>query len=142
METDTSKITMENKEFIPANKLNVYLLARNLSSIAWEVYEHLDWQDKKNMGDQFISSIDSIGANIIEGYGRYHYLDKIRFYYISRASFNESIYHWLDLLYERGKIDQDRFTKMNMIAKDLEIKLNNFIGTTYNQYKKSKDEKR
>ena len=94
------------------------------------------------MGDQFISSTDSIGANIIEGYGRYHYLDKIRFYYISRASLNESVFHWLELLLERNKIQQEQIEAMIAVAKELQIKLNNFIATTFNQYKKSKDEKK
>jgi len=29
-------------------------------------------------------------ANIAEGYGRYHYLDSLRFYYIARAHFQET----------------------------------------------------
>ncbi len=133
---------MDKKEYIEAKELNVYKLARQLSTLAWKIYETLDWQDKKNMGDQFISAIDSIGANIIEGYGRYHFLDKIRFYYISRASQNEAIFHWLELLLERNKIQQGPFEEMVIIAKELQIKLNNFISSTYNQYKKSKDEKK
>lgn len=61
--------------------LEVYKLARKLSLISWEIYQSLDWQNKKIIGNQFISSIDSIGANIAEGYGRFHYLDKIKFLY-------------------------------------------------------------
>ncbi len=133
---------MEKKEYIEARELNVYQLARQLSVLAWEIFEKLTWQDQKHMGDQFIRSIDSIGANIIEGYGRYHYLDKIRFYYIARASFNESVYHWLELLYERQRVEKGKVSEMQLIAKDLEVKLNNFIGATYNQYKKTKHEKR
>jgi len=133
---------MEKKVYIQAKDLQVYQLAHQLSSLAWKVYESLSWQEKKTMSDQFISSVDSIGANIIEGYGRYHHLDKIRFYYYSRASFNEAIYHWLDLLFERRKITEEPFLAMNSIAKQLEVKLNNFIGTTYNQYKKTKNEPR
>jgi len=133
---------MEKKIYIQAKDLQVYQLARQLSGLAWKVYDALSWQEKKTMGDQFITSTDSIGANIIEGYGRYHYLDKIRFYYIARASFNESIYHWLDLLFERKKIKEESYLAMYAIAKQLEIKLNNFIGTTYNQYKKTKNEPR
>ena len=133
---------MDNKKYIEAKELKVYQLARQLSSMAWRIYESLSWQDKKIMGDQFIESTDSIGANIIEGYGRYHYLDKIRFYYISRASFNESIYHWLELLFEREKLKKEKLEEMTIVAKELEIKLNNFIGTTYNQYKKTKNNER
>lgn len=50
--------------------LEIYKLAREISRNAWEIYNELNWQDKKIMGDQFISSIDSIGANIAEGFGR------------------------------------------------------------------------
>ncbi|MFH1190331.1 MAG: hypothetical protein V1682_06555 [Candidatus Omnitrophota bacterium] len=42
------------KKFIEIKDLEVYKIARELSSAAWEVYEKLDWQTKKVMGDQFI----------------------------------------------------------------------------------------
>jgi len=83
------------------------------------------------MGDQFIESIDSVGANIAEGYGRYHYLEKIKFYYNSRASLLESCEHWLELLYQRKKIKQDKFKEIRKIKEKLLIKLNNFITSTY-----------
>jgi len=130
---------MNKKEFIEAKDLKVYQLARQLSKMAWNIYESLSWQDKKIMGDQFIESTDSVGANIIEGYGRYHYLDKIRFYYIARASLNESAIHWLELLLERNKINHEQYKEMIDVAKDVQVKLNNFIGSTFNQYKKSKN---
>ena len=85
------------------NDLEVYKLARELSKIGWEIYQNLNWQTKKIMGDQFIESTDSVGANIAEGYGRFHYLDKIKFYYNSRASLIECNEHWIELLKERKK---------------------------------------
>jgi len=39
------------KDFIPLKDLEVYKLARELSKIGWEIYQDLDWQDKKTMGD-------------------------------------------------------------------------------------------
>ena len=120
------------KRFIPLNDLEVYKLSRELSKMAWEVYNRLTWQDKKVIGDQFITAIDSIGANIAEGYFRYHFLDKIKFYYISRASLAESSDHWLELLFERGKVSQEKFDEMKNLAKSISIKLNNFISATYN----------
>ncbi|MBU1630759.1 MAG: four helix bundle protein, partial [Candidatus Omnitrophica bacterium] len=93
------------KDYIPLSALEVYKLSRELSEIAWQIYETLNWQDKKIMGDQFIESVDSVGANIAEGYKRYHYLDRIKFYYNSRASLSESCNHWLELLYERKNIN-------------------------------------
>lgn len=73
-----------NKTYIELKKLEVYKLAKELSKISWEVYKDLNWYDKKIMGEQFVTSTDSIGANIAEGYGKYHYLEKIKFYYNSR----------------------------------------------------------
>jgi four helix bundle protein len=121
------------KEFIPLKNLEVYKLARELSKIAWEIYECLDWQDKKTMGDQFIMATDSSGANIAEGYGRYHYLDRIKFYYNGRASLSEANDHWIELLNERKKINKEKYKKYKKVAKNLGIKLNNFISATYRQ---------
>jgi four helix bundle protein len=121
------------KKFIPLKNLEVYKLARELSKIAWEIYQDLDWQDRKTMGDQFLTATDSAGANIAEGYSRYHYLDRIKFYYNSRASLSEANDHWIELLNERKKINKEKYKKYKTIAKDLGVKLNNFIGATYKQ---------
>lgn len=119
------------KKYILLADLEVYKLARELSRIGWEIYEALDWRIKKITGDQFIESTDSVGANIAEGYGRFHYLEKIKFYYNSRASLMECNDHWLELLHERGKVDKKLYVKYKDVAKDLSIKLNNFISSTY-----------
>ena len=117
--------------FIPLEDLEVYRLSRELSRAAWSLYEKLSWQDKKIMGDQFIESIDSVGANIAEGYRRYHYLDKIKFYYNSRASLSESCRHWLGLLVERGKVEKSSAKVVEEIGEKLSLKLSNFINATY-----------
>ncbi|MCF8370518.1 MAG: four helix bundle protein [Bacteroidales bacterium] len=129
---------MENRKYIVLKDLEVYQLARQLSRIGWDIFESLTWQDKKIMGDQFIESTDSIGANIAEGYYRFHYLDKVKFYYYSRGSLAECSTHWLELLFERGKIQQSVFDEFVRESKRLEIKLNNFITVTYNQSQKPK----
>jgi len=129
---------METKKYIKLQDLEVYKLARELSKIGWEIYNELSWPDKKIMGDQFISATDSVGANIAEGYSRFHYLEKIKFYYIARGSLIEAGDHWLELLMERNKIKgEERFRNFKEVSKKLSIKLNNFITTTY----KSKNNK-
>lgn len=119
------------KEYIELENLEVYQLARKLSAIGWEIYEKLAWQDKKLIGDQFIESTDSAGANIAEGYGRYHWLDRIKFYYNSRASFFEARKHWIDLMYERKKVSNELYEAYNDTGRKFLIKLNNFISSTY-----------
>jgi four helix bundle protein len=125
---------MEKKPFITIKDLHVYQLARKLSTISWNIYSKMSFEDKKHMGDQLLRITDSIGANIAEGYARFHYLDKVRFYYNSRASQSEATDHWLELLLERNKIYQETFDEFKTISKDLQVKLNNFI-------KHTKDEK-
>lgn len=127
---------MNTNKFIPLKELVVYKLSRELSNLAWEIYSNLSYEEKKLMGDQFLRSIDSIGANIAEGYFRYHYLDKIRFFYISRGSLSEAFHHWADLMRERNIIDTQSFNKLKEIHDILEVKLNNFIAVTSGNAKK------
>jgi four helix bundle protein len=127
---------MEKKTYIPLKELKVYQLARQLSTKAWIIYSKMNFEDKKIIGDQFIRSVDSVGANIAEGYHRFYYLDKVRFYYNSRASLAEAIEHWLELLLERQKISNETFNEFIAIYKDLQIRLNNFISQTKNEKEK------
>ena len=119
------------KKHILLEDLDIYKLARELSKIGWEIYSSLDWQIKKIIGDQFIESTDSVGANIAEGYGRYHYLDRIKFFYNARASLVECNNHWLELLNERNKLTLNQYRRFKETAKELAIKLNNFIASVY-----------
>lgn len=130
-------MSSENSKYITLNDLEVYKLPRELSFSAWEIYQLLDKDIKWGIGQQFIRSIDSIGANIAEGYGRFHYLDKVRFYYQARGSYFESIGHWLELLLERKLIERDVFDRLKEIGKELQIKLNMIIKATLKAKEKS-----
>lgn len=121
---------MENS-YLTLDKLEVYQISREISRISWSIYVEMDWNQRKAIGNQFITAIDSVGANIAEGYGRYHYLDKIKFYYNSRASFFEGIFHWLELLKERNLIDETKYYSIKNLATSFAPKLNNFINSAY-----------
>ena len=109
--------------------LQVYQNALDLSEMAWRIYTTLSKDLKFGMGGQFVRAVDSIGANIAEGYGRYHFRDKIKFYYNARGSLWESK-HWLLLLYKRGFVEKEEFDRflerINLAGKQL----NNFIAST------------
>lgn len=120
--------------YIPLEKLELYKLTRAYSSLAWKIYENLDWQRRKIIGDQMIESTDSVGANIAEGYGRYHYLDKIKFYYNSRGSLLESR-HWISLCFERKIITEETFNELKNLAEQILVKLNFLIQSQYRQKK-------
>jgi len=112
--------------YIAIEKLEVYNLARELSREGWTIYKTLSFSDIKLMGDQFIRSIDSIGANIIEGYGRYHYLDKKK--YQSGCEYQDHD-RWYGFYLDRGSHLKTQC--INTFEQKLQIKLNNFISTTY-----------
>lgn len=117
--------------YIPLKQLEVYLLSREISKLGWKIYNQFSWQNKKGSGDQFIDATDSVGANITEGYYRFHYLDKIKFYYNARGSLGECSEHWLELLFERKLILEEDYQQFKRLGQKLSIKLNNFISSTY-----------
>lgn len=85
-----------------------YRVAIELSEAAWQIYKNMAWQERKIIGDQFITATDSFGANTAEGFGRYHYLDKVRFYYNARGSLYEAK-HWIYLLFKRDMVKKEVF---------------------------------
>lgn len=115
--------------YVSLENLEVYKLARRLSVLGWEIYGSLELSTKRIMGDQFIRSTDSIGANIAEGYGRFHFLDKVRFYYNARGSLIESM-HWFDLVEERIGLDKIYKTNYLQIYKEIRLALNGLIKST------------
>jgi len=117
---------METNEHIALGKLEIYQDALELSKIGWEIYSRMNYGNKKIIGDQFITAIDSIGANIAEGYGRFHYLDRAKFYYNSRGSLFESK-HWSLLLKDRQIISGDEFNNLIEKLNSLHKKLNSHI---------------
>ncbi|MCH7400624.1 four helix bundle protein [Belliella kenyensis] len=128
----------EKRGYIKLEELEVYKLSRELSRMGWTIYKKMDWQTRKIIGDQFIESTDSIGANIAESYGRFHYLDRIRFLYNSRGSMIESVNHWLSLMLEREIISKEEFGEFKQVSDKLSLKLNNYIQSIYNSKKELK----
>lgn len=115
--------------------LEIYQLSRKISAMAWGFYEKMHWQIKKTMGDQWVTSIDSVGANIAEGFGRYHYLDKNRFNYNARGSLLEAI-HWTELLNERHEMTTDQLQLFKLAFDEIHPRLNKYIKFTKDQVQK------
>ncbi len=112
-------------------KLDIYRLL-DLSEEMWRVYIELSIDLKYNIGSQVIRSIDSIWANIAEGYGRFHYKDSVKFYYNARGSLWKSK-HWIYLLYRRSLINKDTYTSLIENLEILGKKLNGFIKSIKNK---------
>jgi four helix bundle protein len=108
--------------------LEIYSNALKLSQLSWIIYQALPKYLKQCIGYQFLSAVDSIGANIAEGYGRFHYKDSLRFYYNSRGSLCESRF-WIELLVQRNLITQAQYLEFETLLKIQAVKLNNFINS-------------
>lgn len=117
------------------HNLEVYHLAREIARDASVIYQAMDWEEKKVIGTQFIRAVDSIGANIAEGFGRFHYLDKNKFNYNARGSLLESI-HWIETLQERNILSSAESEALIKKLNRLAVKLNNYIASTKSFTKK------
>jgi len=112
--------------YIPLGKLQTYLLSRSLSRLVWGTYKNTPKKLQWSIGDQIIRSGDSVGANIAEGYGRFHYRDRARFYYQARGSLIET-QHWFSLLSEREIITHAAFDEAMALTKQVSVSLNQLI---------------
>jgi four helix bundle protein len=71
--------------------LECYQLALQVLKEAYRVAAKLPSKEKYNLAHQMRKAATSVTLNIAEGYGRYHYLDSLRFYYIARGSLEETL---------------------------------------------------
>ena len=84
---------------------------------------------KYTIGSQLIRAVDSISANIAEGFGRYNKKDKISFYRIARASAYENL-DWLEKSKQRKIILEKEYAYIFKILKNLPKDINSFIKYT------------
>jgi four helix bundle protein len=61
--------------------------------ICRQILPALPSQEKWGLVDQLRRSVQSIPANIAEGYGRFYYQESIRFCYLARGSLEETFSH-------------------------------------------------
>lgn len=65
--------------------------------------------------DQLRRAVCSITANIAEGWGRFHYADRIKFYHQARGS-NSEVQNFLLLSKDLGYIDLAEYNDLNKLA--------------------------
>ncbi len=79
-----------SKKYLTIDDISSYKIAYDLSNYVWNVVINWNYFALKTIGNQFVRSIDSISANIAEGFGRYNKKEKIHFYRYSQGSIIES----------------------------------------------------
>jgi four helix bundle protein len=66
--------------------LNVFKLSMEISEVIWNEIFKWNYFQKNTVGSQLIRAVDSISANIAEGFGRYSFKENKQFCYYSRGS--------------------------------------------------------
>jgi len=79
------------------------------------------------VGGQLAKASDSIGANIAEAYGRFHYGEKLQFLYYARGSLFETKY-WLNRARERNLMPPAEVQEYVSQLTDLARRLNAFAA--------------
>lgn len=107
-------------------ELKVYNLSMEVGEDCWSIVSNWDYFAKDTIGKQLVRAIDSVAANLSEGFGRYHYKETKNFGYYSRGSLYESK-TWLTKAKNRKLITKEKYDEfannINIIGK----MLNNYI---------------
>jgi four helix bundle protein len=120
---------MEGKKYLMLNDLNAYKVSFNLSNYVWNAIMTWDYFAKDTIGKQFVRAIDSVAANIAEGFGRYNKKDKIKFYKYSRSSIYESLDR-PEKSRKRNLISINEYNYIFHILKSLPREINHLIHFT------------
>ncbi|OGU55094.1 MAG: hypothetical protein A2V66_13550 [Ignavibacteria bacterium RBG_13_36_8] len=126
---------MEKKiKYLQLNDIDAYKAAFKLSNNVWNLVLKFDYFEKDTIGKQFTRSIDSISANIAEGFGRYFKKDKVKFYRYSLGSVFESL-DWNEKLKSRSLISVEDYNYIFTELKALPKSINSLIQYTNTKLK-------
>ena len=107
-------------------ELQVYQLSMDIGEKVWNIVIKWDYFLKDTIGKQMVRAVDSVAANLSEGFGRYHYKEAKNFSYYSRGSLYETK-TWLTKAYNRNLITEEEFQIFQNEINNIGIKLNNYI---------------
>ncbi len=110
-------------------ELQVYQLSMDIGENIWKIVTKWNYFAKDTCGKQLVRAIDSVAANLSEGFGRYHYREKAHFSYYSRGSLYESK-TWLTKANNRELINEEEFNRLLSQLEAIGVKLNNYINAT------------
>ncbi|MCH5375531.1 MAG: four helix bundle protein [Planctomycetes bacterium] len=112
--------------------LRAWQLAHRLMLECHKLADALPASERFDLVPQIRRSSKSTPANIAERYGRYHYLDSLRFYYIARGSLNETVNHII-AAHELGYAKDDIYQNLYELGREAERVLNGYIAFVWQQ---------
>lgn len=108
--------------------LRIFRLAEKLADESWD--EVITWKPfaRDTVGRELVRAADSVGANIAEGHGRFHYREEITFDYYGRGSLKETRF-WLRRAAARKIIPEAKYQHLCGLVDELEPQLNAYINS-------------
>ena len=103
------------KNYLQLNRVNSYVISYHLSNYVWNKVVKWEYFSKETIGKQFVRAIDSISANIAEGFGKSSINDKVKYYEIAKGSAFETKSH----LYYGQKVGYFNENTINLLLEEL-----------------------
>lgn len=121
-------------KYLQLNDIDCYKRALKLANYVWDIVTSWDWLAQKTVGIQFITAVDSISANIAEGFGRFGKKDKVKFYYYSFGSAKESL-DWNEKSKHRKLLTKEQYTHILSELQELPKEIHQLIKFTNDRLK-------
>jgi four helix bundle protein len=109
--------------------LNVWQMGKKLTVNIYEITSHFPKEEVYGITSQVKRASLSVPANIAEGFGRFHFMDKAKFYLNARGSLYELKSHLL-IAKELGFMNDTAEGGVLEYIDDYALKLNNLINKT------------
>jgi len=111
------------------NDLSAYKISYELSNIVWDIVIRWSIFARDTVGKQYVKAVDSISANISEGFGRYNKKDKVHFYRYSFGSLKESM-SWTEKSHYRNLLREEQYLEIKGLLDQLPKEINSLIKYT------------
>lgn len=112
-------------------QLNVWQRGRDLFIEIYKVTKNFPKEEMFGITSQLRRAATSVCANIAEGFGRYYFKDKNRFYYQARGSLVE-VQNFLIISYKLGYLNKNIYTSLFKESTEILKMLNSFIRGVLN----------
>ncbi len=113
-------------------ELQVYRLSMEIGEKVWQIVIKGNQFAKDTIGKQLVRSIDSVSANLSEGFGRFFFKENKQFCYYSRGSLYESK-TWQTKAKNRKLINNNDYKSFSSDIEIIGKKLNTYIKSIGNR---------
>jgi four helix bundle protein len=124
----------ENERAFRLGDVEAYRVSFSLSNKVWEAVVTWSQLAQSTVGTQFIRAVDSVSANLAEGFGRHGKKDKIKFYRIARGSLMEAL-DWNEKAKVRQLLTPEQYAYIFAQLQLLPKSINTLIKYTNNSLK-------